>query len=510
MAKFYLRTSKSAGESCLYLDVNRPKFGVRWKVNTGIKVTVAAWSKAQATAKALSNYYSTEEGKSVREKTDMCESVIKDYFDTIKNASQANKEKLESIIKEYVNTDIKERREELEKLSLDERKIEEERKRRSMGEVLRYYDYFLNGIKDGSMRHGEQKRYKASTISAWTTFGKHLRGFLESAKRPTMTFDDIDRKTATAFVTYLEKMELMKATITQQINHFRKLCNSAAEDGVNKNAVSMRVWKSHDQKDNEKRAEIVLSDYEVDALYDLHLEGHIEQCRDLWILGYDSGQRVSDFSELSRENFGVNDDGVPVIRVCQRKTGTEVEVPILQDRVFELCEKYNYNFPKLKRDAIGRGIKIACKMLAESVPTFNKWEVTLLAAKERDKELWFIEAKKRVSAGEKLHGEESKRFKRLQEYATEHDSGDMLYKRDYQGRVIRQRWELVSCHTTRRSMVTSLHKSGLLSDREIMSVTGHKTLKAYESYMKITATERATSIYEKMKKAKEIKMKKID
>lgn len=508
MAKFYLRTTKKDGESILYVDVNRPKYGVRWKVNTGIKVSISAWTKAQTTAKAMNNYLSTDEGKAVKGKTDMCENVIKEYFDSIKNASEVNKEKLESQINEIVNTDINEKREQLDKLKIDEKSIEEERKRHRLGEVLAYYESFFDGIQNGSVRHGDNKRYSESTISAWRTFGIHLRRFLNATHSENLHFNDITKRTATAFVSFLEGEKLMKGTIGQQINHFRKLCNIAAEDGMNSNAVSLRVWKSHDQKDSDKRAEIVLSDMEVDALYNLNLNGYVEQCRDLWILGYFSAQRVSDYSNFSRDNFCINEDGTPVIRLRQKKTETELEVPILDERVFEICDKYNYRFPNLKRDAINRGIKMACKMLAESVPTLNLWEVTLLAAKERDKELWYIDTLKRVEAGEKLNSEESKRFRRLQEYATEHDSGDMLYKRDYQGRVIRQRWELVSCHTTRRSMITTLHKSGLFSDREIMSVSGHSTIRSYEKYMKVKKTERATDIFNKFKKAKEIKLKK--
>lgn len=508
MGRFYLRTTKKDGESILYIDVNRPKYGVRWKVNTRIKVSIPAWTKAQTTAKAMNNYLSTDEGKAVKEKTDMCENVIKEYFDSLKNTSEANKEKLEVQVNEIVNTDINEKREELDKLKIEEKKIEEEKKRHSLGEILVYYESFFDGIQNGSVRHGDNKRYSESTISAWRTFGNHLRGFLNAIHSENLHFDDITKRTATSFVSFLEGEELMKGTIGQQINHFRKLCNIAAEDGMNSNAVSLRVWKSHDQKDSDKRAEIVLSDMEVDALYSLNLSGYVEQCRDLWILGYFSAQRVSDYSNFSRDNFGINEDGTPIIRLRQKKTETELEVPIFDERVFEICDKYHYRFPNLKRDAINRGIKMACKMLAESVPTLNQWEVTLLAAKERDKELWYIDTKKRVEAGEKLHGEESKRFKRLQEYATEHDSGDMLYKRDYQGRVIRQRWELVSCHTTRRSMITTLHKSGLFSDREIMSVSGHSTIKSYEKYMKVKKAERATEIFNKFKKAKEIKLKK--
>lgn len=164
--------------------------------------------------------------------------------------------------------------------------------------------------------------------------------------------------------------------------------------------------------------------------------------------------------------------------------------------------------PPLKRDAINRGIKAACKMLAEKVPTLNEWEVTLLSAKEHNKELWYIDTKKRVEAGEVLHGEESKRYRKCQEYAKEHESGEYLYRRNYKGEVIRQRWEIVTCHTSRRSMITTLHKSGLLSDREIMSISGHSTIKNFERYMKVKKAERATSIYEKFKKAKEIKLSK--
>lgn len=505
MAKFYLRSQKTSGTAALYVDVNRPSLGVKWKVNSGIRVDVAAWVKSQASAKALAKYYSSDEGRSVQDKTALVEGIIRDFFDGRKSCSNDDKGKLEDLINSVVNLDAIKAKEEVQKRMEDAAKAKQEAEKNRLRQVWEYYEYFFAGIVDGSVLHGKQERYSKSSISAWRTFGKHLGGFLGSRE---LTFDDIDRRTAAAFVTYLKGSGLMEATVSQQVNHFRKLCNIAAEDGFNRNAASLRVWKSHEQRDEEKRAEIVLTDSEIDALYNLKLYGHIEQCRDLWMLGYFSGQRVSDYSVLTRENFAVNEDGVPVIMLRQQKTGTEVQVPIVDERVFEICEKYSYNFPKLKRDAINRGIKAACKVLADTVPTLSNWEVTLLAGKERDKERWYIETQKRVEAGEKLHGEESKRYKRCAEYAAEHDCTDTLYKRDYQGRVIRRRWELVGCHTSRRSLITSLHKSGLLTDREIMSVSGHSTLKSYETYLKVKTTERASSIYEKIKKAKEVKIRK--
>lgn len=507
MAKFFIRSAAKSGNANLYVKVARPKLGVQWMINTEISVSVNEWTKAQSGAKYLTKYFTTEEGKKVQRLMATVEDVIKMFFDG-DSVDNDSKESLINEIHAVVRIDGAKAKEEVRKREIDKIKAKAEEEKNKLCKVLNYYEYFQKGIEDGSIRHGEQKRYKKNSISRWLTFGKHLKGFLEYRHNLNITFEDIDRRTAAAFVTFLESDGLMKATIAQQTNHFRKLCNMAAEDGKNRNGTSLKVWKSHEQKDEEKRAEIVLSDDEINALYNLKLSGYVEQCRDLWILGFFSGQRVSDFSNFSKDNFIVNGYGTPVIRLRQIKTETEVEVPIIDDRVFEICEKYNYHFPPLKRDAINRGIKVACKMLAEEVPTLNEWDVTLLCAKERNKEKWYMETKRKVKAGEVLQGEELKRYKKCQEYAKEHESGEFLYKRNYKGEVIRQRWELVTCHTSRRSMITTLHKSGLLSDREIMSISGHSTIKNFERYMKVKKAERATSIYEKFRKAKEIKLKK--
>lgn len=508
MATFYLRVSKTDGESNLYVDVHRPKYGIRWRVNTGIKVDINAWITAHGSAKALEKYYKSDEGKKVKEKSDKVEGIIKGFFDARKECTNEDKSELEKEINDIVNLEVVKAKEELQKREEDAIKAKAEEEKKKSSQVWNYYESFLRGIKDGSIRHGkENKRYSESTVTAWRVFGNHLKGFLKANKVESMHFDDITNKTAPAFVTYLEGEGLMKGTIGQLVNHFRKLCNSAAEDGKNSNAVSLKIWKSHEQKDKDKRAEIALTDSEIDAIYNMKLTGHIEKCRDLWLLGYFSGQRVSDYSNFSRNNFKDNPDGTPIISLSQQKTGEDIEVPILDERVNEICEKYDYRFPALGRDAIGRGIKEVCKMLSESVPSLKEWETTLLAAKERKKERWYIEARKRVAAGEKLNGEESKRYRRCMEYASEHESGEYLYKRNPKGDVIRQRWELVSCHTSRRSMITNLHRSGLFSDRDIMSISGHSTIKNYEKYMKITKSERATSIFNKAKKAREMKLK---
>ena len=115
--------------------------------------------------------------------------------------------------------------------------------------------------------------------------------------------------------------------------------------------------------------------------------------------------------------------------------------------------------------------------------------------------------KKRVAGGERLHGEELKRYKKMLAYALEHESGDLLFKRDFANEVIKQKWEMVSSHTSRRSAVTSLYNTGLLDAKDIMSISGHTTLKNFETYIRRGAVEQAESIAEKLAKAKELTLK---
>ena len=125
----------------------------------------------------------------------------------------------------------------------------------------------------------------------------------------------------------------MSNTINKKVSCFRKLCNLAAMEGYNKNAVSLRVWKDKAVKEIDKRAEIYLTDEEIDAMYELKLTGDNEVVRDIFLLGYFSCQRYSDYCKLREENFiTYNKSGL--ITLTQKKTKKKVEVPIFDDRVY--------------------------------------------------------------------------------------------------------------------------------------------------------------------------------
>jgi integrase len=57
-----------------------------------------------------------------------------------------------------------------------------------------------------------------------------------------------------------------------------------------------------------------------------------------------------------------------------------------------------------------------------------------------------------------------------------------------------KRYELITTHTARRSFATNMFKKGIPS-RVIMKITGHRTEKAFSSYIKISEDENAELMY---------------
>lgn len=496
MALYTIHSRLKEGTATLFTRVYRKSLNLNILINTGIEVNIKAWNAAQRNNSKLLAYYATEEGKKVLGKQERVNQIINDCIKS--GLVKCNDDK--QIIIDKIN-EIRFYEERKILAEIEQQKREEDDKR--LYGICAYYDYYLAGISDGTILKRKGESYKDSSVIAWKDFGKYLKGYTPE----TMTFDEITKRFADGFVVYLQGLGLMPETVNKQVLRFRALCNAAAVDEKNKNLISVKVWKERTTKDKDKRAEIALSDAEIDALYNMPLTGIREKVRDIWCLGFFSGQRVSDYARFTKENFKTTKSGVQVIALTQQKTGNEVIVPVIDDRVNELCEKYDYNFPKLDRRTINRYIKECLKELSLTVPSLQEWVRTTLSLAEVQKEERFMKMKKKIAKGQILHGEDRKVYAEWKEYADEHQS-DKLWKRDYSGNVIRQRWELVSCHTSRRSAVTSLYDTGLYDTREIMSISGHTTLTNFEKYIKRGSIEQAERIAAKASRAKEKKMKK--
>ena len=113
------------------------------------------------------------------------------------------------------------------------------------------------------------------------------------------------------------------------------------------------------------------------------LLGEHAQIRDMFLLGYFSCQRISDYGHLNKSNFKVDEEtGLLLFAITQKKTGTYVEVPIVDNRVKAICEKYNYDFPQIDRRNVNRKNKAIMKELSLSVPSLRELVVTKLTYAE--------------------------------------------------------------------------------------------------------------------------------
>lgn len=500
MAKFFLRTQKEAGAGTLYITIQRrtPKVSLRF-VSTGITVDVQTWNKANRNISTWNKYAATDEGIRLTQKMAVVTQTIDELFACGRIGGNEDKDVIEEALRELAHADAYKANEEVQRI----RKEKQERNRHN---IIGFYHYFMSGIKDGSIRYGAGNRYSKGAVEVWKGFEKVLTEYCPA----DMTFDDITKSFADSFVTFLDGKGYMVATTNKMVARFHKLCNQAAEEGVNSNAVSLRIWKRKPIKEGSKRTEIYLTDIELDALYDMKLTGRQEVVRDMFFLGYLSGQRISDYGTLSADNFKKVSGGIDVIQLTQKKTGNYVEIPIWDNRVIEIAEKYHYHFPVMRRWDINEVIKVVLKDLSATVPSLRNKYVTQLTIHEKKSEQTYIELCEKRMKGIRLTVAERNNYYHLKHEAHERGCESTLFEHNSLGQVLRMKWELVSSHTARRSSITNLYKSGLLDTREMMSISGHRDERIFEDYIKVGTSEQAQRVGEKLRKAKTIPLKKAE
>ena len=144
-----------------------------------------------------------------------------------------------------------------------------------------------------------------------------------------------------------------------------------------------------------------------------------------FLIGYYTGSRFSDYSRLTRDNIK---DGM--VEFFQQKTDDKVVIPA-SPRLVEILERNGGIAPQVNQVVFNRYIKIIAKEAGIT------GVVQLSKAKRKE-------------------------------------DGSATY-----------RWELVSSHTARRSLLTNLYQSGV-SAKDCMTISGHKSLSSFERYLKVS------------------------
>jgi hypothetical protein len=449
---FVLQTKKTTGIAKMYKRVQLSNGSNVW-INSQINIPIETFG-------SRTKFITWSKDNADYDKLLQVDSLIK----SLVKAEVTDTKIFKDAITRLVNKD------EIERLEMEKQKEEQlakEKIEREKKDIVGFYKRFLEGIISGEILQKKGgKRYSDGTIRNYKTFGTILVGFCRKYK---VGFDTINKSTNDKFIAYCRSLGMMEKTICKNVICFRRLCNYAEEIGINTNVSSCKAWSETDVKDSDKRAEIYLPADIVQSLYDMKLSGIKEIVRDVFFVGCVSCLRFSDYSRLDKSCFKTTSKGTDIIDMVQTKTRDRVVIPILNGNLIKVMEKYDYKLPTITEQVLNSNIKLICKQLSETIPSLADNEITLLTAHERRQEQTYME----------------------------NNNGEYLFQRDSAGNVVRPRWQMVSSHTARRSGITNLYLTRKFNTFEMMSISGHQSVKVFKEYIKLSKYETADIIAEK-------------
>ena len=465
MGNYFLRTKKEKGTASVYLRVQKRNPKLNILVCSKVSVDIQQWDKVTQDVAKWNDYCKTQDGRKVKETLDSISSAI----DNLISQGIYDKARIDEVVEDVVFRKERERqriqeeeeRQEQERLRLIKEQEEEARK----ADVILFLENFLEGIKNGRIKN-KAENYTPNTCKVWSNFLGILKRFIQISP---FTWKDINKALADRFVSFMEKNGYMVTSINKYIICFKAMIQNAMDQELHNNLIALRAFSKKKIQETDKAKEIYLTKTELQALYEMPLEGLKDKVRDVFLVGCYTCQRFSDYARLEKENFTKTAKGTKVVRIVQEKTGNDVVIPILNDNLLHIAEKYGYDIPKVNDVILNRYIKQILKELSSTVPSLARKERTLLTMKEREKE----------------------------------KQGLVSFERDNKGYVIKPRYELVSSHTARRSGITNLYLSGNFDTYQMMSISGHRDEKTFYEYIKLSSDEVADSIAKKMDERKE-------
>lgn len=294
----------------------------------------------------------------------------------------------------------------------------------------------------------EEKKTKVvpDVIKDYNSLKKHLMGFKEHSSQP-ITFRNLNIIFYNEFVDYLtytatqkdETVGLKNNTVGKQIKNLKAFVRDRVEKKVIP-YIDLKPFKAI----IEEVDHIYLSEKELKSIYDLNLseQSELEQIRDLFIVGCYTGLRYSDLSSLNQANIDLN---LELIQLTQRKVHKPVTIPLI-DYVPTILKKYNLELPKVHLNDFNKSIKVIGKQAGL-----------------------------------------------VQEYEIVRKKGIKQIKEVF------KKYELISSHTCRRSFCTNMYLAGFPAE-ELMKISGHKSTKAFMTYIKVDNFQAANRLKELRKK----------
>lgn len=283
----------------------------------------------------------------------------------------------------------------------------------------------------------KSKQVKPITLRAHKQTVSRLREYEKEENAP-INFETVDLSFYENFTQYLREKCYSTNTIGKHIKNLKVFMSYSLFEGHTSNR---RFQRKEFKVQTEQTTAIYLTDEELDKIRDLDLSfnKNYEKARDIFLIGCYTGQRVSDYNNLSPDNIvSINDE--EYLRIIQQKTGETVHIPITTDLRLIFNRYGNIPPTKIPEQKLNQYIKIVGRIAG-------------------------IKEKVRVTT-----------------------NNDGVLVKQY-----KPKYELISSHTARRSFCTNMYKRGKRIDH-IMFFSGHKTEKEFYKYIRIEGEEKASHL----------------
>jgi len=294
------------------------------------------------------------------------------------------------------------------------------------------------------------KRGISSTQKTYLTALKRLENFCQQHKFTIRSFDDFDKKFFADFTAYLYSYAYQKGaeqklytqnTVINTIKVIKNLLHRAYDNDMTDNNYYQKVQTILSSDVSEQ---IYLEEKEIRKLERLRLTLQQEKnIRDMFVIACYTALRISDINRL---NEAIIQDGI--ISLYQTKTKEQVEIPILKEIAPLISYYQKHGFPSID----------ICK------------------ANEIMKDL-----AKRSGICESINYKENR--------------GGMITVKTS------PKWKMISFHTARRSCITNLYKRGYPVNY-IMTLSGHRSIQAFQRYMRASSKELMSQFVHLLKKEK--------
>lgn len=411
--KYRLKDGSKKDETSIVLDYSFGR-GNRLKFSTGYKVEPRYWDKDNQRIRAVSTLGNREKVNS-----DLMRFSL-EFTNAVSNLSEIerqNRNILKSILEKIIR-----QTDEIEKPTTS---------------FFDFADDFTK-TKENQAKNLNSVKLSPITVRSYKQTVNRLRDFSKKIKYD-LDFENIDLKFYYTFIQYLEDKNYAINTIGKHIKNLTTILNRATEDGVNTNLkYKHREFKAI----SEESVSIYLTETDIDKLYntDLSKTPDWELARDIFLMGYYTGQRVSDYNGITKDQLKIF-NGREVFEFRQQKTNKLVYVPVHHRLKSIMDLRHNGLPPRRLND-----------------PDVNEY------IKE---------------AGRKAEIDDS-----------------ITITKTTGGKIIKtsvDKWTLIVSHTARRSFCTNAYLSKM-PVIDIMAISGHSSEREFYKYIKVTPQERAVKI----------------